>query len=68
MSTTHKVEVRAWEKKLQQETSVKSAEKLKLTAQGIEKEYLKNLPKHGKLCMDAKSYLHVLYKYLLRVS
>lgn len=43
----HKVEVRAWEKKLRQETSEKSAEKLMLAAKGIEEDYSKALPKHG---------------------
>lgn len=46
-ASLHKVEVRAWEKKLRQETNEKSAEKLMLTAKGIEEEYLKALPKHG---------------------
>lgn len=46
----HKAEVRAWEKKLHQETGEKSADKLVVTAEKFEKNYLNNLPKHGKYC------------------
>ena len=47
----HKSEIRAWEKKLQQETSEKSADKLVKTAEEQIKECFKVLPQHGKFSL-----------------
>ena len=44
----HKSEIRAWEKKLQMETSEKSADKLVKTAEEQIKECFKVLPRHGE--------------------
>ena len=44
----HKSEIRAWEKKLQMETSEKSADKLVKTAEEQIKECFKVLPHHGE--------------------
>ena len=44
----HKAEIRAWEKKLQQDTSEKSIDKLVLTAKEQVEECFKGLPQHGK--------------------
>jgi len=53
----HKAEIRAWEKKLQQETSEKSIDKLVLTANEQLQECFKVLPQHGKftLCLSESS-------------
>ena len=47
-STKHKSEIRVWEKKLQQETNEKSADKLVKTAEEQIQECFKVLPQHGK--------------------
>ena len=44
----HKAEIRAWEKKLQQDTSEKSINKMTLTANEQAKECFMVLPQHGK--------------------
>ena len=46
-ASQHKVELRAWEKKLRQETSEKSVDKLVQTAKDQINLYIKNLPQHG---------------------
>ena len=46
--TKHKSEMRVWEKKLQQETNEKSADKLVKTAEEQIQECFKVLPQHGK--------------------
>lgn len=46
--TKHKSEIRVWEKKLQQETNEKSADKLVKTAEEQIQECFKVLPQHGK--------------------
>lgn len=46
--TKHKSEIRVWEKKLQQETNERSADKLVKTAEEQIQECFKVLPQHGK--------------------
>ena len=46
--TKHKSEIRVWEKKLQQETNEKSADKLVKTAEEQIQECFKVLSQHGK--------------------
>lgn len=48
-ATKHKAEIRAWEKKLQQDTSEKSVDKLVMTANEQVKECFKVLPQHGEI-------------------
>ena len=53
--TKHKSEIRVWEKKLQQETNEKSADKLVKTAEEQIQECFKVLPQHGKfLCSPVR--------------
>lgn len=47
-ATKHKAEIRTWEKKLQQDTSDKSVDKLVMTANEQVKECFKVLPQHGE--------------------
>jgi len=63
--TKPKSEIRVWEKKLQQETNERSADKLVKTAEEQILECFKVLPQHGKLL---GSLLRVMIKTTSKLS